>query len=490
MTTRRVILATALLTLVLTASVSAQPTSEMVQPVDVYLRSARIALATNPPEFDRAQRNLELARQHYPENFEVHLMLGTVWASRDEIDSMMVEFDLARKYASQKDWEKKAKDLGKIIDSKWLERFNRGVSLLSQSDSIADIAQQETDPTRGDSLNNVVTKIREMSAEALRQAILLKPEDFRAPATRGIVYQRLGKNEDGLQDFIRSESLFHRLEFMDSTTNWYDTTVFFGAPGEETEAFKQFSAKYKKLNEEKRTRYNNLLRSLGAGYYDAEKWQECIAVNRRYLGLFPKDINSIVTMADVFSRLGNDAEAFKWQEITVTEDPNNKDTWYNLGIFFYNNAVRLQDSIAAASKTSERGDAGAKASRLSFVQTSLDNFARAIPRFKKVVEIDEKDTDTWRLLAVCHYSVASIALDEQLDDDKAVQTETLNKAWQTMGGESGSFDQNSVWQQTYDTLKKGTELYPDDQALCKMMKVTLAQLNKVDELREWGPKCP
>jgi tetratricopeptide (TPR) repeat protein len=328
-----------------------------------------------------------------------------------------------------------------------------------------------------------------MAAEALRQAILLKPEDFRAPATRGIVYQRLGKNEEGLQDFIRSESLFHRLEFMDSTTNWYDTTVFFGAEGTETDAFKQFSGKYKKLNEEKRTRYNNLLRSLGAGYYDAQKWQECIAVNRRYLGLFPKDINSIVTMADVFSRLGNDAEAFKWQEITVTEDPNNKDTWYNLGIFFYNNAVRLQDSIAASSKNAERGGDDAKASRLTFVKTSLDNFAKAIPRFKKVVEIDEKDNDTWRLLAICHYSVASIALDDQLDDDKAAQTETLNKVWQTMSAESGAYDQNSIWEQTYGALKKGTELYPDDQALCKMMKVTLAQLNKVDELREWGSKC-
>jgi Tfp pilus assembly protein PilF len=490
MTTRRVLLATALLTLALTVSASAQPQSEMVQPVDVYLRSARIALATNPPEFDRAQRNLEMARQHYPENFEVHLMLGTVWASRDEIDSMVYEFDLAKKYASQKDWEKKAKDLGKIIDSKWLERFNRGVNLLSQSDSIADLAQQETDPTRTDSLNTVVGKIRGMAIEALRQAILLKPEDFRAPATRGIVYQRLGKNEEGLADFVRSESLFHRLEFLDSTTNWYDTTVFFGAAGAETEAFKQYAAKYKKLSEEKRNRYSNLMRSLGAAYYDGGDCHKTIAVNRRFLGLFPKDINAIVTIADCFSRLGNDAEAFKWQEITVTEDPNNKDTWYNLGIFFYNNAVRLQDSIAAATKNAERGGAEAKASRLNFVQTSLDNFARAIPRFKKVVEIDEKDNDTWRLLAVCHYSVASIALDDQLDDDKAVQTETLNKAWQTMGAESGAFDQNSVWEQTYNSLKKGTELYPDDQALCKMMKVTLAQLNKVDELREWGPKCP
>lgn len=490
MTTRRVLISAVFLILAISVSAAAQPATEMVQPVDVYLRSARIALSTNPPEFDRAQRNLEMARQHYPDNFEVHLMLSTVWASRDEIDSMMHEYALAKQHAQPQEWNKKAKDMGKLIDSKWLERFNRGVNLLQQSDSLADLASQETEAGRSDSLNTVVGKIRGMAIDALRHCTLLKPEDFRAYATRGIVYQRVGNNSAGLDDFILSEKLFHRLEFQDSTTNWYDTTAFFSGAGEKTEAFKQFEAKYKKLNEEKRTRYNNLLRSLGAGYYDAQKWQETIAVNRRYLGLFPKDINAIVTLADVFSRLGNDAEAFKWQEITVTEDPNNKDTWYNLGIFYYNNAIRLQDSIAATSKADNRSaSADLKSSRLNFVTTSLDNFARAIPRFKKVVELDEKDTDTWRLLAICYYSVSSIALDEQLAENKTTQTEQLNKVWQIMNGSEGAFNQEEVWKQTRQSLDKGTQLFPDDQGLCKMMKVTLAQLNDVNALRDWAGKC-
>lgn len=486
MASKRTFFAAAVLTLVLTAGVLAQPPSEMVQPVDVYLRSARIALGTNPPEYDRAQRNLELARQHYPDNFEVHLLLGTVWASRDEIDSMMHEISLARQYAGEKEWQKKGKDIGKLIDSKWLEHFNRGVSYLSQSDSIADMAEVETDQVKSDSLSGVVRKIRELAVEALRKAMVLKPEDFRAPATRGIVHERLENNEAGLADFVLSESLFHRIEFMDSTTNWYDTTVFFTGAGEKTETFKQFEAKYKKLSDEKRTRYNNLMRSLGAAYYDGKDCHKTVVINRRYLGLFPKDINAIVTLADCFSRLGMDEEAFRWQEITVNEDPNNKDTWYNLGIFYYNTAIRLQDSILTASKSNER-----KAARLGFVQTSLDNFSRAIPRFKKVVEIDEKDEDTWRLIGICYYSVASLALDDQLDDDKTLMNETLNKSWQIiMGGESGGFNQETIWNEAEKSLRKATEIFPDDQAICKMMKVTLAQLNRTNELREWMSKCP
>jgi tetratricopeptide (TPR) repeat protein len=475
------------------ASAWAQPATDAVQPVDVYLRSARIALATNPPEYARAQKNLEMARAHYPDNYEVHLLLGTVWAEKDEIDSMVTEYALAEKYAGPSEWQKRAKDIGKIVDSKWLERFNRGVNLLAQSDSLSETVPGIADSSKADSMKYRVGKVREMAREALRQCMLLKPKDFRASATRGIIYQRLAMADSAVADLKHAEDLFHRHEFMDSTTNWYDTTAFFTGAGEKTDAFKQFDNKYKKLSEEKRTRYNNLLRSLGAAYYDVQDWKNTIVITRRYLALFPKDVNSIVTLADCFSRLGNEAEAYKWQEITVTEDPNNKDTWYNLGIFYYNTAVRLQDSILAASKAidRDRNDQAAKQARFGFLTTSLNNFAKAIPRFKKVVELDEKDRETWRLLGVCYYSVASLASDDQLNDDKSKRDEILNKVWQTMTSDpSGSYDQFKAWTLAYDILKKVYGFFPDDMAICKMSKISAAQLNKVDDLRELGQKCP
>ena len=112
------------------------------------------------------------------------------------------------------------------------------------------------------------------------------------------------------------------------------------------------------------------------------------------------------------------------------------------------------------------------------------------PDIDLVVEIDEKDNDTWRLLAVCNYSVASLALDDQFSENKAQQTETLNKVWKIMTGAEGTFNQDAVWQSTESALVKGTTLFPDDMGLCKMIKVTYAQLNKVDELRKWASKCP
>jgi hypothetical protein len=62
--------------------------SQVVQPADVYTRSAKIALATDPPDYDRALRNLYTARENYPDNSEVHFLLGSIWADKDEIDGI------------------------------------------------------------------------------------------------------------------------------------------------------------------------------------------------------------------------------------------------------------------------------------------------------------------------------------------------------------------------------------------------------------------
>lgn len=430
--------------------------AEVVQPLDVYIRSAKIALATNPPEYDRALRNLHTAREHYPENSQVHFLLGSVWADKDEIDSMIVEYDLAKKYAPAKEWAKEEKSIEKIKDSKWVERFNRSVSLINQSDSTEEQGARSDAHVNSDSVKGVANQIRGMAKEALRQCTLLKPLDFRAYSTRGLIYQRQGVVDSSLVDFVKAEDLFHRAELDDSTTNWYDTTAFFAGPeGKNTPAFEEYSKKYKKLSEEKRTRYRNLMLSLAACYYDKQMWVETVSLNRRLHGLDPNDINAIVTLADIFSRLGNEQEAFKWQEAVVSRDPGSKDTWYNMGIFYYNAAVRLQDSVEKYSREVRKSpnDTAASSMEKQYTDRRRDSFDKAAPRFAKVVEIDPKDQDSWRLLAICQYSLEK-------------------------------------WNDAYPTLEKVTAYYPGDKSLCQMMKVTLAQLGRTEDLKAWSAKCP
>jgi len=429
---------------------------EVVQPLDVYIRSAKIALATNPPEYDRALRNLHVARDNYPENFEVHFLLGSVWADKDEIDSMIIEYNLTREYAAPKEWEKKVRSIDKIKDSKWVERFNRAVSLVNQSDSTEEMSASAQASVNSDSLRGVADKIRAMAKEALRQCALLKPGDFRAFSTRGLIHQRQGNVDSSLASFVIAESLFNRVELADSTTNWYDTAAFFAGPaGRPTSAFDEYAKKFKKLTQEKATRYRNLMVSLAACYYDKQMWERSVVLNRRLHGLDPNDINAIVTLADIFSRLGNEPEAFKWQEAVVSRDPGSKDTWYNMGIFYYNAAVRVQDSVDKYDREVRQspGNTEAAAQQKAYADKRRESFEKAIPRFSKVVELDSKDRDTWRLLAICQFSMEE-------------------------------------WSDAYPTLEKVTTFYPDDKSLCQMMKVTLAQLGKTDELKAWSAKCP
>jgi tetratricopeptide (TPR) repeat protein len=469
--------------LVVAANAFAQGDQTQVQPVDVYVRSAKIALATNPPEYQRALDNLYKARANYPDNYEVHFLLASIWADKDQIDSMVVEFAKAKEYATEKQWKKKADDVERIYEGKWLERFNRAVTRINQSDSVEESASALSDPQMADSMKWVAGELRREAKEALRHCTMLKPGDFRAYSTRGLIYQRQGIIDSSIADLQQAESLFHRHEFDDSTTNWYDTTVFFSGPeGEPTDRFKAYEDDYKDLSDEKKTRYHNLLVSLIGGYYDNQQWEDVIALGRRFYGLEPDDINNIVTLADVFSRLQMEDEAFKWQEAVVRRDPGSKDTWYNMGIFYYNTAVRLQDSVTKYDEilSDNPDDAEAKENLNAFAERRLDNFYKAIPRFEKVVEIDESDDDTWRLLAVCSYSMASTA-------DDLVASGSADIVESVMG--PNVYNRDATWMQAKERLAKALDLFPDDQNMCRMMMVTLAQLRLMDELEQWKQKC-
>lgn len=464
----------------------AQTAQQPVQPVDVYVRSAKIALKTNPPEYKRALNNLYMAREHYPQNYEVHYLLGSIWADKDEIDSMLAEWDVAEMVATDKQWKGIQDKLAKIKEQKWLDQFNRAVKLVYAADTAEErgMAAQESDPHQGDSLIGIAGQARELAKEALRHCSILLPRDFRAYSTRGLIYQREGIVDSGLADFVKAESLFHRNEFEDSTTNWYDTTSFFSGPeGKPTNLFKEYEKKYKKLSDEKRTRYRNLLIALIGSYYDSEQWEKTIAIARRFYGLDPDDINNIVTMADVFSRLGMDDQAFQWQEAVVRRDPGSKDTWYNMGIFYYNTAVRLQDSVLKYERAvqDDPKSTGDKEMLHTFLTSRLENFYKAVPRFEKVVELDPKDDDTWRLLGVCRYSLASLTGDLAA----AGETQILQNVF-----EGSVPDEKKLWADAQSGLGEAIKRYPDEQNLCYMMKVTLAQMGNAAELQKWKEKCP
>jgi tetratricopeptide (TPR) repeat protein len=216
-------------------------------------------------------------------------------------------------------------------------------------------------------------------------------------------------------------------------------------------------------------------------------------INRRFHGLFPKDISAIVTLADVFARVGNEDEAFKWQESVVRENPNSKDTWYNLGTFFYNKAIRLQDSIKKydLALTEDAKDAEAQDGYKRYSLGSAENFILALPRFDRVIEIDPEDELTVRLIGVSTFSVASMISDliARLGAENAEETITAiwDKATTNLETERGDL---VFWFLAKDALIKARERYPDDSSLCKMLKIVYARLVDVEGLKALKTECP
>ena len=75
----RRILALVIATLVFSCGISVVVCAQdagRIQPADVYVRSARIALSNK--EYARVEKNLRICLEHYPENYQAHFLMGAV----------------------------------------------------------------------------------------------------------------------------------------------------------------------------------------------------------------------------------------------------------------------------------------------------------------------------------------------------------------------------------------------------------------------------
>ena len=76
-----------LIVAVLLGSAAYAQRQERIQPADVYIRTARIALKDK--DFKRAEKNLATCLENYPENHQAHYLMGAIWAEKDQIDSFL-----------------------------------------------------------------------------------------------------------------------------------------------------------------------------------------------------------------------------------------------------------------------------------------------------------------------------------------------------------------------------------------------------------------
>lgn len=378
----------------------AQQQKEHVQPADVYVRTAKIALKEK--DFKRAEINLTTCLENYPENYEAHYLMGAIWAEKDEIDSMMTHFTLARQYAGAKMNKKDLQSMEDIEQSKWLASFNNGVSYINLADSLEEAAGGTDDVAAGQQDRERNAKVLDEAAKAFRNCTVIRPTEFRGWFNYGMVFDRERDYTKAAEIYRQSEDLFHRYQFEDSTTNFYDTTLFCQGAGQVTPLFEELINKFKKMKDDQRTRYKGLLTALGGVYFELKQFENCIAVFRRLLGFYEEDLGALEYIGNSFQQLGNQEEALKWTEFILTKNPDDKDRLYNVGVHWYNDGVDAKKKHENILKEKLQGS---KDPNIEDEITKTDehfqrSFTNALGMFDRVLQLDPNDKDTWKLKGV------------------------------------------------------------------------------------------
>lgn len=373
--------------------------TNQVLPADVYVRSARIALKNN--EYERVERNLRTCLQYYPENFEAHFLMGAVWADKEQIDSMVIEFNLARKYAGKK-LKKIEKEMISIEESLWEQNFNSGVTYINVADSLEGVAGATEDMEEGKKLRNTIGQALDASAGNFTNCTLIQPDEFRGWFNLGLVYDRKRDYAKAAEVYKVSEAKFHRFTMEDSTADYYDTTLFFRGEGEETDLFKNIKNNFKKKSEDLRVRYKGLLTALGGVYFELGEFENTIIVFRRLLGFYEEDLAALEYIGNSHQQLGNNEESLRWIEFIIRKNPDDKDRLYNVGVHWYNVGVddRKVYDLLLKEKLQGSDDPTIDEAINKAEEKYKGEFTKSLQFLNRVLELDPEDKDTWKLKAV------------------------------------------------------------------------------------------
>ncbi|MFC1475440.1 tetratricopeptide repeat protein [Candidatus Zixiibacteriota bacterium] len=422
-----------------------------IEPADVYVRSARIALQNK--EYDRVEKNLRVCLENYPENYQAHFLMGAVWADKEQIDSMVAEFNLARRYAG-KNLKKIEEDMQDIEESLWEQNFNSGVNYVNISDSLESASGETDDSEEGQRLRNTMSQALDESTKDFKNCTLIQPDEFRGWFNLGLAYDRKRDYAAAAEVYKISEDRFHRITMEDTTTDYYDTTLFFQGDGEPTDLFKEIKKKFKKKSEDMRTRYKGLSTALGGVYFELGEFENTIIIFRRLLGFFEEDLSALEYISNSFQQLGDNEEALKWVKLIIENNPEDKDRLYNVGAHYYNIGADDKKIYERLLKEKLQGseDPNIDTEIAKAMERYRDKFTRALQYLEAVLELDSEDKDTWRLNGVILFFL------EQYDDAIPV-------------------------------LEKAITLNPDDISLCQILAECYRQKGDVEKVLRLTEEC-
>jgi tetratricopeptide (TPR) repeat protein len=278
------------------------------QPLDVYMRSAKIYMGAQGaiPDFKSAQKQLDKAIECYPTTLEARFLLSKIMWNKRLYDQFL---DLARALDTLDHQRQFMDTIWQMRRAAWGELFNKGVDSLKASNQI-DLdrakAQESGAHAEFDSLTNVGRRYLE-SAKGLFLASL----DM--DSSRSEPYQNLGVIDVRLQ-------------------NWNDALVW-----------------YRKSLATKPTD-PDLMRNMVSLNLRLDQQDSALHYVHAILLAQPDDLEQLTNLAGLYAKKGfADSANLVFEEI-IAKDPNNKPVLFNLGMTQVQFAQTYADQIQRYSK--------------------------------------------------------------------------------------------------------------------------------------------
>lgn len=369
------------LVVALAASHAWAETPSDCQPLDVYMRSAKIYMGAQQkiPDFKSAQKQLDKAIECYPAAVEARFLLAKImWNKR-----LLPEFLELAKALDTLDKQRQFMDtVWQMRRAAWADLFTKGVDSLkrsNQTDSLRGAAHQEGNTAAYDSLTNVGRRYLE-SAKGLMLAAL------EMDSARSEPYQNLGVIDVRLQNW--SDAL-----------TWYRKSL--ETKPDDPDLMRNMVSLNLRQNENDSARL----------YID-----KLLAVN-------PDDLEQLTNLAGLYSSQGHGDSANLVFKRIIEKDPENKNVLFNLGVAAEQSAQAETEKIKryatdANTLTGEYNKlaAGGASKQLDEVKrkrddaikslqeskaTSKESWAQASGMFSKLSHLDPADYE-----ARYHWGVA------------------------------------------------------------------------------------
>ena len=180
-----------------------------------YIRSAKIYLGLTPKDFKMAAKRCEEAIHYYPDRppLEAHYILGTIYAEKNLVDSMMNHFNYIltlcdttteKKVKKTCEDDKYAEQIEKILFSTWINTYNDGVKVLQDAREEEQECQEYEDAMAQMECMEESMESFEDALEYFQDATKILPDSANGWVNLGLTYLRLDDTAKAMESYIKA----------------------------------------------------------------------------------------------------------------------------------------------------------------------------------------------------------------------------------------------------------------------------------------------